>query len=187
MPVAGVLRQSHTRDYWRPHIPRNPQPATRNPTLSPEATYCHFTLRARKWQHPRSKWAWTCTHSVRRFSPAFPSTASVFTPPSPQKSTCIRLLPLLASRSSGQTPPTRLILSYGVEFNPPQIGLQSFHLDSPRDNFLRKIAPARTFGFVRDLDRLRAAGLARVGSIDNALVLDDEALLNGPLRFRDEY
>ncbi len=90
-------------------------------------------------------------------------------------------------KSIRMTPSNRLILKYRIEFNHPQIGHQSFHFDFHRDNFLRKIAPARTFGFVRDLDRLRAAGLARVGSIDNALVLDDEALLNGPLRFRDEY
>jgi len=90
-------------------------------------------------------------------------------------------------KSIRMTPSNRLVVKYRIEFDHPQIGHQSFHFDFHRDSFLRKIAPARTFGFVRDLDKLRAAGLARGGSIDNALVLDDEALLNGPLRFRDEY
>jgi UDP-3-O-[3-hydroxymyristoyl] N-acetylglucosamine deacetylase len=90
-------------------------------------------------------------------------------------------------KSIRMTPSSRLIVRYRIEFDHPAIGHQSCHFDLHRDNFLRKIAPARTFGFVKDLDRLRAAGLARGGSIDNALVLDDEVLLNGPLRFRDEY
>ena len=90
-------------------------------------------------------------------------------------------------KSIRMTPSSRLVIRYGIDFNHPAIGHQFCHFDFRRDNFLRKIAPARTFGFVRDLDRLRAAGLARGGSIDNALVLDDETLLNGPLRFRDEY
>ena len=90
-------------------------------------------------------------------------------------------------KSIRMTPSSRLVIKYRIDFNHPEIGHQACQFDFHRDNFLRKIAPARTFGFVRDLDRLRAAGLARGGSIENALVLDDEKLLNGPLRFRDEY
>ena len=51
----------------------------------------------------------------------------------------------------------------------------------------REIAPARTFGFVNDVEKLRAAGLARGGSVENCIVLDDKGVMNGPLRFRDEF
>jgi len=84
-------------------------------------------------------------------------------------------------------PSNRLILKYRIDFSHPVIGKQSFHFDYDRDNFLRKIAPARTYGFMRDVERLRSAGLARGGSLENCIVLDDAGVLNGPLRFRDEF
>ncbi|HET7435495.1 MAG TPA: UDP-3-O-acyl-N-acetylglucosamine deacetylase [Thermoanaerobaculia bacterium] len=84
-------------------------------------------------------------------------------------------------------PANRLIIKYKIDFNHPVIGRQSFHFDFGHDNFLRKIAPARTFGFMRDVEKLRAAGLARGGSVENAIVLDDRSVVNGPLRFRDEF
>jgi UDP-3-O-[3-hydroxymyristoyl] N-acetylglucosamine deacetylase len=59
--------------------------------------------------------------------------------------------------------------------------------DFGHENFLKKIAPARTFGFMRDVEKLRAAGLARGGSVENAIVLDDRGVMNGPLRFKDEF
>ena len=85
------------------------------------------------------------------------------------------------------TPSNRLTIKYRIEFDHPAIGRQSFHFDFQHDNFLRKIAPARTFGFMRDVEKLRAVGLARGGSVENAIVLDDRAVVNGPLRFRDEF
>jgi UDP-3-O-[3-hydroxymyristoyl] N-acetylglucosamine deacetylase len=85
------------------------------------------------------------------------------------------------------TPSNRLIIHYRIDFNHPAIGRESFHFDFGHDNFLRKIAPARTFGFLRDVEKLRAAGLARGGSVENAVVLDDVGVVNGPLRFRDEF
>lgn len=84
-------------------------------------------------------------------------------------------------------PSNRLILSYKIDFNHPTIGKQSFHFDYHNDNFLKKIAPARTFGFMREVEKLRAAGLARGGSVENCIVLDDDGVMNGPLRFRDEF
>ncbi|HYT33315.1 MAG TPA: UDP-3-O-acyl-N-acetylglucosamine deacetylase, partial [Thermoanaerobaculia bacterium] len=74
-----------------------------------------------------------------------------------------------------------------IDFAHPAIGRQSYRFDYHRDNFLRKIAPARTYGFLRDVEKMRAAGLARGGSVENALVLDDRGVMNGPLRFRDEF
>jgi UDP-3-O-[3-hydroxymyristoyl] N-acetylglucosamine deacetylase len=85
------------------------------------------------------------------------------------------------------TPSNRLVLNYKIDFSHPAIGRQSYRFDYHRDNFLRKIAPARTYGFLRDVEKMRAAGLARGGSVENALVLDDRGVMNGPLRFRDEF
>jgi UDP-3-O-[3-hydroxymyristoyl] N-acetylglucosamine deacetylase len=84
-------------------------------------------------------------------------------------------------------PANRLIIKYKIDFNHPVIGRESFHFDFGHDSFLRKIAPARTFGFMRDVEKLRAAGLARGGSVENAVVLDDRGVVNGPLRFKDEF
>jgi UDP-3-O-[3-hydroxymyristoyl] N-acetylglucosamine deacetylase len=85
------------------------------------------------------------------------------------------------------TPADRLVLKYKIDFDHPAIGRQVFHFDFGHDNFLRKIAPARTFGFMRDVEKLRAAGLARGGSVENCIVLDDKGVVNGALRFRDEF
>jgi len=84
-------------------------------------------------------------------------------------------------------PANRLIIKYRIDFDHPMIGRQSVHFDFGHDNFLRKIAPARTFGFLRDVEKLRAAGLARGGSVENAVVLDDRGVISGPLRFKDEF
>lgn len=84
-------------------------------------------------------------------------------------------------------PSNRLIIKYKIDFDHPMIGRQSIHFDFGHDNFLRKIAPARTFGFLRDVEKLRAAGLARGGSVENAVVLDDRGVISGPLRFKDEF
>ncbi|HWW60445.1 MAG TPA: UDP-3-O-acyl-N-acetylglucosamine deacetylase, partial [Thermoanaerobaculia bacterium] len=57
-------------------------------------------------------------------------------------------------------PSNRLIIKYKIDFQHPTIGRESLVFDFGHDNFLRKIAPARTFGFMRDVEKLRAAGLA---------------------------
>lgn len=84
-------------------------------------------------------------------------------------------------------PARRLSVRYRIDFNHPLIGKESmqFHLDG--ESFARRIAPARTFGFLRDVEQLRAAGLARGGSVENCIVLDDQGVVNGALRFRDEF
>jgi len=84
-------------------------------------------------------------------------------------------------------PARNLVIKYRIDFDHPVIGRESFHFDFGHDSFLRKIAPARTFGFMRDVEKLRAAGLARGGSVENAVVLDDRGVVNGPLRFKDEF
>jgi UDP-3-O-[3-hydroxymyristoyl] N-acetylglucosamine deacetylase len=90
-------------------------------------------------------------------------------------------------KSIRMVPSNRLVLKYKIDFAHPAIGKQNYQFDYHHDNFLRKIAPARTFGFVRDVEKLRAAGLARGGTVENCIVLDDQAVINGPLRFRDEF
>jgi UDP-3-O-[3-hydroxymyristoyl] N-acetylglucosamine deacetylase len=84
-------------------------------------------------------------------------------------------------------PAKNLVIRYKIDFNHPVIGRESMTFDFSHDNFLKKIAPARTFGFMRDVEKLRAAGLARGGSVENAVVLDDRGVVNGPLRFKDEF
>jgi UDP-3-O-[3-hydroxymyristoyl] N-acetylglucosamine deacetylase len=90
-------------------------------------------------------------------------------------------------KSIRMVPSSRLVLKYKIDFTHPAIGRQSYHFDYHHDSFLRKIAPARTFGFVREVEKMRAAGLARGGSIENCIVLDEKEVINGPLRFRDEF
>lgn len=84
-------------------------------------------------------------------------------------------------------PSNRLTIKYRIDFEHPSIGRQAMQFDFHHDNFLRKIAPARTFGFMRDVEKLRQAGLARGGSVENCIVLDDQGVVNGPLRFKDEF
>src|SRR5439155_18771 len=74
-------------------------------------------------------------------------------------------------------PANRLVLKYRIDFPHPTIGKQSFHFDAEHDNFARRIAPARTFGFMRDVEKLRAAGLARGGSVENCIVLDERGVM----------
>lgn len=84
-------------------------------------------------------------------------------------------------------PANRLSIRYRIDFDHPAIGRQALQFDLDHEGFMRKIAPARTFGFLREVEKLRAVGLARGGSVDNAIVLDDRKVMNGPLRFRDEF
>src|SRR6202795_2607442 len=74
-----------------------------------------------------------------------------------------------------------------VDYDHPSVGPQEVELSVDRESFSRELAPARTFGFVKDFQGLKAMGLIRGGSMDNAIVLDDRKIMNGPLRFPDEF
>lgn len=75
-----------------------------------------------------------------------------------------------------------------IDFPHPSIGQQNFDIDVNIANFEKDIASARTFGFFKDVEALRARGLARGGSLENAIVLDDHSVMNpGGLRFPDEF
>ncbi len=74
-----------------------------------------------------------------------------------------------------------------VDYDHPAVGRQEIEMNVTRETFSRELAPARTFGFMKDFAGLRAMGLIRGGSVENAIVLDEKCVLNGPLRFRDEF
>jgi UDP-3-O-[3-hydroxymyristoyl] N-acetylglucosamine deacetylase/3-hydroxyacyl-[acyl-carrier-protein] dehydratase len=79
-------------------------------------------------------------------------------------------------------------VSASIEFDHPLIGRQfaSFHVGEP--SFHTDVLPARTFGFLRDVEAMRGRGLAMGGSQDNAVVLTEDGLLDGTsLRFPDEF
>ena len=74
-----------------------------------------------------------------------------------------------------------------VEYAHPAVGAQEVELRVGRESFSGMLAPARTFGFVQDFEGLRRMGLIRGGSLDNAIVLNEAGVMNGPLRFPDEF
>lgn len=85
-------------------------------------------------------------------------------------------------------PSRRFRIDCTIDFKHPLISDQQFTLEFSDRSFIREVAKARTFGFLRDVDRLRAAGLARGGSLENAVVVDDFNILNPEgLRFPDEF
>lgn len=67
----------------------------------------------------------------------------------------------------------------------PQLGVQFGDYEINVDSFIKEIAPARTIGFMHEVEALQKQGLALGGSLDNAVVYDDEKALT-PLRFADE-
>jgi len=80
-----------------------------------------------------------------------------------------------------------LEISYAIDFAHPAIGVQALRRPLRWDVFVGEIAPARTFGFLKDVEGLRARGLALGASVENTIVLDEAGVTNGPLRFPDEF
>jgi UDP-3-O-[3-hydroxymyristoyl] N-acetylglucosamine deacetylase len=75
-----------------------------------------------------------------------------------------------------------------IDFPHPLIKQQTYQFELKNGSFGREIAAARTFGFTREIEMLRKANLALGGSLDNAIVLTDDGMLNEkPLRFADEF
>ncbi len=85
------------------------------------------------------------------------------------------------------TPNPTLRLTATIEWDHPLIGCQKGSFDILGDSFRTDVADARTFGFTRELDSLRAKGLLKGASVDTALVLDETSLVHGSLRFYDEF
>lgn len=77
---------------------------------------------------------------------------------------------------------------FEVDFDHPVIGHQERRLTLVNGNFLTQVSRARTFGFAHEVEYMRSKGLAQGGSLDNAIVLDREKVLNeNGLRFSDEF
>jgi len=74
-----------------------------------------------------------------------------------------------------------------VDFPHPLVGQQEVEMRVGPDTFRHLLARARTFCFQRDIEPLKAMGLIRGGSLENAIVLTDDGVMNGPLRFPDEF
>jgi UDP-3-O-[3-hydroxymyristoyl] N-acetylglucosamine deacetylase len=85
-------------------------------------------------------------------------------------------------------PSRRFKVDCTIDFKHPLIHDQAYCLEFNDDTFAREVARARTFGFLRDVEKLQSLGLARGGSLQNAIVVDDFNILNPEgLRFPDEF
>ena len=81
-----------------------------------------------------------------------------------------------------------LALDFEIDFGPNAVSRQTCRLAVAPEVFKSNLARARTFGFAHDIDRLQAAGLARGGSLENAVVISGDRILNDDgLRFEDEF
>jgi UDP-3-O-[3-hydroxymyristoyl] N-acetylglucosamine deacetylase len=78
-------------------------------------------------------------------------------------------------------------VTYSISFDHPLLRHQSRTVRLSEETFTEEIAPARTFGFLKEVEMLRQKGLALGGSLDNAIVLGDTGVLNNALRFDDEF
>lgn len=83
-------------------------------------------------------------------------------------------------------PATETIFSYGIDFPTAAIGSQWYSWNPSQENFAVAIAPARTFALASQIEQLQKLGLIKGGSLDNALVCDQQKWLNPPLRFTNE-
>ncbi len=84
-------------------------------------------------------------------------------------------------------PADHLIIDYTLDY-PAPIGVQKVHFElTSTDAYVREVAPARTFGFVRDFAQMNQMGLAMGGRLDNAIIVDDQKIVNTKLRFPEEF
>ena len=77
-------------------------------------------------------------------------------------------------------------VTYSISFDHPLLRHQTRTQCVTEESFIEEIAPARTFGFLKEVEQLRQRGLALGGSLDNAIVLGETGVLNSSLRFEDE-
>jgi len=85
-------------------------------------------------------------------------------------------------------PSNHITYDFSIDFDHPAIGEQQFFFDYSVEEYKENISRARTFGFLHEVQYLRSIGLAQGGSLDNAIVLDDQKILNPEgLRYDDEF
>jgi UDP-3-O-[3-hydroxymyristoyl] N-acetylglucosamine deacetylase len=116
--------------------------------------------------------------------------AGIVEQPAPRRA--IKILKQVSLAEGGRgvslTPGEGLTVHFEIEFDSAVIGRQSCSLALDSEAYEREIARARTFGFLDEVDDLRAKGLARGGSLENAIVINGEGIVNeGGLRFEDEF
>jgi UDP-3-O-[3-hydroxymyristoyl] N-acetylglucosamine deacetylase len=91
-------------------------------------------------------------------------------------------------KSAALLPCDRFEMFFEIEFASSTIGKMSVDLEITEESFRTELSAARTFGFVEEVEALRAVGLARGGSLENAVVIDGDRILNPEgLRFPDEF
>jgi UDP-3-O-[3-hydroxymyristoyl] N-acetylglucosamine deacetylase len=86
------------------------------------------------------------------------------------------------------SPLNNIVYDFSIDFSHPNIGYQQFKFDYSVEQYKEQISRARTFGFLHEVQYLRSIGLAQGGTLDNAIVLDEEKVINPDgLRFDDEF
>jgi UDP-3-O-[3-hydroxymyristoyl] N-acetylglucosamine deacetylase len=100
------------------------------------------------------------------------------------------LRPLSLSRGDKSIaiyPSDQFRVTYSIAFDHPLLQHQAMTIEITEETFVEEIAPARTFTFLKEVEMLRQQGLALGGSLENAIVIGETGVLNGRLRFVDEF
>lgn len=91
------------------------------------------------------------------------------------------------TKTARLVPAEHFEVRYTIGFDHPLLRHQSFAVRLTPRTFTDQVAPARTFGFLREVEMLRKNGLALGGSLENAVVIGETGVLNNKLRFEDEF
>lgn len=91
-------------------------------------------------------------------------------------------------KSATIIPSANFIIDFDIDFESAVVSRQSISVGMAGENFKTEVSRARTFGFLHEVEALRAAGLAKGGSLDNAVVVNGDKVINeGGLRYDDEF
>jgi UDP-3-O-[3-hydroxymyristoyl] N-acetylglucosamine deacetylase len=91
------------------------------------------------------------------------------------------------SKEARLVPADHFEVVYTIGFDHPLLRHQALSMRVTPRTFTEAVAPARTFGFLREVEMLRKSGLALGGSLENAVVIGETGVLNNKLRFEDEF
>jgi len=100
------------------------------------------------------------------------------------------LRPIAVSRGNKRIalyPSDHFKVTYSIAFDHQMLRHQARTIKLSEESFIEEIAPARTFGFLEEVELMRQQGLALGGSLENAIVIGDTGVLNNALRFDDEF
>jgi UDP-3-O-[3-hydroxymyristoyl] N-acetylglucosamine deacetylase len=93
-----------------------------------------------------------------------------------------------SKRAVTAMPGRGLSIDFEIDFDNAAVARQRWSFQVTQASYKREVSRARTFGFLEDVDRLREMGLALGGSLDNAIVIDGDQVLNdGGLRYENEF